>query len=224
MAQLMTPPPMLSQQDYPLLTDDFDQPWSHHGRFGRLSYMAWVLIMALAIVATVILLVIVAAITGVTFDNGSGIGFMLMGALGLIPFLYFLIVFQIRRLHDLNLSGWWIALPLMSTFIAQVLIAISHSVNLALVLTVASFTTNILFIMYLMIAEGSEGLNDYGTRRITLDWEKMTGWVYVVLMVIGLMGLTWTAIPAYQSYQKQAAMMHVSIQLSYSLPASSTIQ
>lgn len=69
-----------------------------------------------------------------------------------------------------------------------------------------------------MVAEGSEGANDYGVPRITPSWEKFTGWIYVVLTTIGLIGLTLTAIPTYQNYQKQAAMMHISLQPSYQLP------
>lgn len=218
MAQLMTHAPLVGQHDYPILTDESDQPWSYHGRFGRLSYMAWVMIMTLTVVAAMTLLVIIGSLTGVTFQSGAGFGFFLAGTLCLIPFFYFMIVFQVRRLHDLNMSGWWISLPLVNIVLAQVLIAISHSANLGFVLTSISLIINIIFILCLMVAEGSEGANDYGVPRITPSWEKFTGWIYVVLTTIGLIGLTLTAIPTYQNYQKQAAMMHISLQSSYQLP------
>ncbi len=218
MAQIMSPPPFFNQHDYPLLTNDSDQPWSHHGRFGRLSYMAWVMIMALAMVVTITLLAIIGAIAGVTFNNSAGIGFLMFGALCLTPFLIFMIIFQIRRLHDLDHSGWWVVLPLVNALFAQVLIAMTHSVNLGLVLTGISVIINILFTLYLMIAEGSEGINDYGVPRLTPSWEKISGWFYVVISTIGLIGFTVTAIPAYQNYQKQTAMMHVSMQPSYQFP------
>ncbi len=224
MAQLMTPPPLVGQQDYPLLTDDFDLAWTHRGRFGRLSYMAWVTVLALAITVVITLLASIGALAGVTFNSEAGLIFILAGTLCLIPFLYFMVVFQIRRLHDLNLSGWWIAIPLVNTLFSQVLIAISHSVNLGLVLTGISLIINIVFTLYLMIAEGYESLNDYGFPRETLPWEKITGWIYVVLTVIGLAGFAWTAIPAYQNYQKQAAMMQASIQPSYQFPQTADIQ
>ena len=218
MAQIMSSPSFFNQPDDPILTNDSDQFWSHHLRFGRLSYMAWIMVLAFAVVVTTILLVIIGSMAGVTFNNGAGIGFLLVGAFCLIPFLYFMIVFQIRRLHDLNLSGWWVALPLVNAVLAQVLIALTHSVNLGLVLTGISLIINIIFSLYLMIAEGTDGINDYGDRRLTPPWEKVTGWIAVVISAIGLIGLLLTAIPTYQNYQKQAAMMHIPMQPSYQLP------
>lgn len=224
MPQIMNPPPFLDQHDYPILNNDSDQPWSHHGRFGRLSYMAWVMIMVLASVATITVLAIIGAIAGVTFDNGDGIGFLLFGAFCLTPFIIFMIIFQIRRLHDLNHSGWWVTLPLVNALVAQVLITLTHSVNLGLVLTAISMIIIIVFSLYLMIVEGSEGINDHGVPRLTPSWEKKMAGIYVVSSAIGLIGFTLIAIPAYQNYQKQAAMMHGSMQPSYPFSETSTLQ
>lgn len=211
MAQIMGPPPFFDQHDYPILTNDSNLPWSHHGRFGRLSYMAWVMVMVFANVVIVTLLAIIGTIAGVTFNSSAGISLLLVGAFCLTPSLFLMIIFQIRRLHDLNHSGWWVALPLIHALCMQVLIILTHSVNLGLVLTGFAVMLNIVFTLYLMIAEGSEGINDYGTPRLTSSWEKMTGWIYVVISVIGLIGFTLIAIPTYQNYQKQAAMMHASM-------------
>jgi uncharacterized membrane protein YhaH (DUF805 family) len=224
MTELMSSPHLLKQDNYPILAEESDQPWSHRGRFGRLSYMAWVMMMALSIVAAIILMVNMGSIAGVTFIADAGIGFILMGLLCLIPVLYFMIIFQIRRLHDLNHSGLWVTLPLANVILAQLIIALTHSVNLDLVLTGISLIINIVFLLYLMIAEGTNEINDYGDRRLTPQWENVTGWISVAISAIGLISLILTAIPTYQNYQKQTAMMQISMQPSYQFPENSALQ
>lgn len=224
MTKVMSPSPLLASDIYPILTQEKDQPWSHHGRFGRLSYMAWMMMTLLVTIALMTLMFVIGAIAGITTAHGISLGVTLIGALCFIPSVYLMIIFQIRRLHDLNHSGWWVSLPLVNGILAQFMIILAHSVNLGLVLTGASLIIHLAFSFYLMISEGTDGMNDYGERRLTPVWEKITGLIAVVMSAIGLICLTLTAIPAYQSYQKQTAMMHLTIQSSYPFPEHSLLQ
>lgn len=145
-----------------------DSPLNAKGRFGRLSYLAWYFM--LSVVAFVVMLV-VGMIFGIsaaaigqaesgTFGGMSGVAILIFAVIYIV-LIYFTIVFTIRRLHDLNKTGWLSLLFLVPL-------------------------VNIVFGLYVLFAKGSQGVNNYGPQRPTLGWEKVVGWVYIVIAVLSL--------------------------------------
>lgn len=160
----MTAPNFGNQPPFPSIQPD--HPLSARGRFGRLSYLAWLFALSLLfyIAAFVIAIVfgISAAATGQS-DTGLFGGLSITALLGLaviyIIFFYFIFVLSIRRLHDLNQTGWLSLLFLVPL-------------------------VNFIFGLYLVFAKGTAGPNTYGPQRITQGWEKVLGWIYIVLVAL----------------------------------------
>lgn len=88
--------------------------------------------------------------------------FMLTGGLILLLlYSYLIIIFMIRRLHDLNQSGWMSLLLLIPML-------------------------NLLFSLYLVLARGTPHANNYGVVPHTAFWEKLCAWLIIVLFIISL--------------------------------------
>lgn len=197
-----TPPAPISD-DSKLLTNG-DKPWSPKGRFGRLSYLAWLFVVGSAIGATICVFFGIFAASG-GFHSGQGhLGLIVGGIAGVILYIamiYSSIIFGIRRLHDVNRTGWLMLIQLLP-FAGGVLSALH--IGAAFMMT--SIVVSLVFGLYLIFAKGTDGANDFGAQRPTPQWEKVMGWVYIV-MVFGLAlvgGLAAISIPAYQSYVKKA--------------------
>ena len=94
-----------------------------------------------------------------------------------IALIYFSFLFAVRRLHDRNHSGWLSLLMLVPL------------VNIAMAL-------------YLTFAKGDANENQFGLPRVTQTWEKVLGWIYVLIFPIGILAAI--AIPAYQDYVQRA--------------------
>ncbi len=163
----------------PALPSDYnpanDKPWSAKGRFGRLSFLAWGLLLGLALDVIVFPLMFIfgglqvfTASNGTPSFNGSSFAILFIPYLA---FLYVVFVFYIRRLHDLNKSGWWLLL----SFVPLI---------------------NLFFFLYILLGKGTDGPNRFGPQRPTPQWEQALGWVSVAFMVIGLMvaGLVLSAV------------------------------
>ena len=101
------------------LTEDFDEtsPFSASGRFGRASYIAYAFGTYLALL---VIMGIVTAMASLLGDSAP----MVVGGVLVIAYVLtvvFAIIFMIRRLHDLNWSGWLSVLtivPLVNIVIA----------------------------------------------------------------------------------------------------------
>lgn len=158
-----------------------DSGLSANGRFGRLSYLGWNMLLMLSIFP----LGILAAIFIPMLSQGSSslliLVFGLLFLIILIALLYYAIIFTIRRLHDKNLSGWLSLLmfvPLVSFF----------------------------FFIFICCAKGDEGSNNFGNPRITKGWEKVLGWIYIIIFPVSILLSAATAIPAYKSYVERVQM------------------
>ncbi len=148
-----------------------DSPLSPAGRFGRLSYLAWILVISILFYAAAIVVGLVFGVSAAAIGQaesgafgGISIVAIVIFAVLYIALIYFVFVFAIRRLHDLNQSGW-----------------------LSLLLLIP--LVNIIFGLYILFGKGTQGVNKYGPQRITLGWEKVLGWIYIVLTVLSLIGL-----------------------------------
>ncbi|WP_407305038.1 DUF805 domain-containing protein [Acinetobacter sp.] len=146
-----------------------DSPLSPEGRFGRLSSIGWYgFVHLITFFATLALSLTMGIfnLNTLSVDNQfvntitglAGLGFLVI----LVLYIYFLIVITIRRLHDLNRSGWLILLflvPLLNIFMG----------------------------LYLLLASGTKGPNDYGLPRETPIWEKILAWLMIIITVLSFL-------------------------------------
>lgn len=141
---------------------------SPKGRFGRLSYIAWG--MLIAIVAWFAMLVLGGGMAAMGPDGIAAGGplAMVIQLVLMVP----MVIFAIRRLHDFNASGWWSLLfivPIVNLFLGLVL----------------------------MFKAGNAGANRFAPPRETRGWEKVLGYIgigFIVLAIIGIIAAV--AIPA----------------------------
>ena len=148
-----------------------DNPLSAAGRFGRLSMIGWQSFLNLSVFLAVIALSLFTGIfnlNAMAFSHNiidillSFTGFFYLVLV--VSYLYFSLLIAVRRLHDLNKSGWLILLffvPVIQFF----------------------------FILYLLIAPGTRGNNSYGMPRTTALWEKILAWLVILLTVLSLFSI-----------------------------------
>ena len=164
---------------------------SANGRFGRLAYLGWNMLMGVVIIGIAILLAILIPNFDQQITNPSPVLIIAMAIIGLvfyIALIYYSFIFTIRRLHDRNQSGW---------------------LSLLMLVPLVNF---ILFI-YLSCAKGDAAANNYGAPHLTKTWEKILGWIYIILLPIAMLGLVAAiAIPAYQDYVQRAKQAQIQMQ------------
>lgn len=147
---------------------------SPKGRFGRLSYLAWGMgIMAVASTLISMAMGFLGSASGTDPET-----FALLNVVMQIPLMIIGFLFSIRRLHDIDLSGWWVLLGLVPL-------------------------VNVFFWLYMLLKRGTDGPNRFGAPRFTPTWEKVVGAVLPALFLVGMLAAI--AIPAYQSYVQAAA-------------------
>ena len=160
---------------------------SPSGRFGRLSYLGWNMLMSFSIL--IIIGIIAAFSPGLLADpttmTGSSMLATVLIGIAYIVLLYFSFVFTIRRLHDRNHIGW-----------------------LSLLILVPGI--NLVFILYLIFAKGDDRSNQYGPRRNAKGWEKVLAWFYILIFPLAILAAI--ALPAYQDYVTRAQQAQMEIQ------------
>ncbi len=164
---------------------------SASGRFGRLAYLGWNMLMGVVIIGIAILLAILIPSFAQQITDPSPMLIIAMVIIGLVFYsalIYYSFIFTIRRLHDRNQSGW---------------------LSLLMLVPLVNF---ILFI-YLCCAKGDAAANNYGAPHLTKTWEKILGWIYIILLPIAMLGLVAAiAIPAYQDYVQRAKQAQIQMQ------------
>ncbi|WP_410209671.1 DUF805 domain-containing protein [Aquirhabdus sp.] len=145
-----------------------DYPFSIQGRFSRLSYLAWVgllTLIALIVVLINTLLVSRNISAEAMLDQPPTLSYLFWPSwIVLIIFFYLSNVFMIRRLHDLNRTGW---------------------LGLIVYVPVIGF----LFWLYLVLAHGSTERNRYGRPRDASVWEGIFGLIWGGLLFGSLLFL-----------------------------------
>lgn len=163
--------PFPSSNQYQTATSKADHPLSPEGRFGRLSYLAWLFIIGMiysCVLGITVALGLFAVFTSaersfdVLFSSALGISAIVIAVVSIIAMFVAMICITIRRLHDLNKSGW-----------------------LCLVFLIPLVGT--IFSIYVMAAKGTQGENNYGIKRPTEQTEKVIGCLYLVLMIVYLL-------------------------------------
>ncbi|TCB81096.1 DUF805 domain-containing protein [Acinetobacter sp. ANC 4173] len=162
-----------------------DSALSTTGRFGRLSYFGWNGLLLIAVMILVLLCILL--LPGFSPAAGQSMSFFTLLIFGMIyiGMLYFTFVFTIRRLHDRNHSGW---------------------LSLVMLVPIA----NIIMMLYLSLAKGDVHENQFGQPRPTHTWEKLLGWIYILIFPIGF--FLAIAIPAYQDYVQRAQQQQIEMQ------------
>ncbi len=146
-----------------------DNPLSPEGRFGRLSSIGWYgFVHLIAFFATFALSLMLGIFNfhTLSMDNQfvntltgiAGLGFVII----LVLYFYLLVVITVRRLHDLNRSGWLMLLLLLPL-------------------------VNVLMGLYLLLAAGTQGSNKYGLPRETPVWEKILAWLMIIIAVLSFL-------------------------------------
>ncbi|MGE8413764.1 MAG: DUF805 domain-containing protein [Pseudomonas sp.] len=140
--------------------------FSFEGRIGRLRYLAWTLVLTVALLAVVgvgaLFGAISAAVLNSTLLMGLGI---LAGAVVFIGFIVVSIQISVQRLHDLGWSGWlWLLnfVPIVGS----------------------------IFPLVLMVSPGSNVANRYGAPPPpNTTAVKVLSWMWVVLLVALIIGM-----------------------------------
>lgn len=162
-----------------------DSALSAAGRFGRLSYLGWNGLLVLVVMLIGIGFAIAIPGFSPNLEQGLPIGVILLLVVIYIAMIYFSFVFTIRRLHDRNHSGWLSLLMLVPL-------------------------ANLILFLYLIFARGDAQENQFGLPRSTKLWEKILGWLYVLIFPIGILAAI--SIPSYQGYIQQAEQTQFEIQ------------
>jgi uncharacterized membrane protein YhaH (DUF805 family) len=123
---------------------------STNGRLGRMRFMAWNMAFILALSIFVVILL----------KPKGNMNLATFAAPLMIVTICFLfsVCATVRRLHDMNLSGWWILFLFVLSGWASYRMQQSPSIRSMTVFLLAQF----LIFMFLCIVPGNQGINDHG--------------------------------------------------------------
>lgn len=167
-----------------------DEPfYGFRGRIGRLRYLAYTIVMSLILYG---LVSVVGGVAGLTFlalglaESRASENFwwtvlvVLMIAFAIVG-VYVTLAPIIRRLHDMNRTGWWSLLGLVPY-------------------------VNGIFVLFLIFVPGTDGVNDYGVpARPPTTRVKIVASLIPAIMIIGILAAI--ALPVYQNYVSQYQAM-----------------
>lgn len=138
---------------------DQSSVFSPSGRFARLSYIAWGTVLYVLMIVIVAVLA-AAGLIDATAEESPGVLQIVVS----IPAAIIGVLFGIRRLHDVNASGWWMLLSLVPI------------VNIGLMLV-------------LFLKAGTPDANRFAPPRPAPTWERVVGIIGAVLLVLTLVGI-----------------------------------
>ena len=153
---------------------DPSSPFSTAGRFGRVSYLAHQvsLVVAVLLVGSVAMSAVLVSAKPSAQASGSDIVAMVLALAVVSPAVALSAIFSIRRLHDMNLSGWFMLL----SFVPLV---------------------SILLTLALFVAPGTAGPNKFGPPRVTkkshmyVAFGALPALVFIgIVAAIGIAGFT----------------------------------
>ena len=151
---------------------DESSPYSANGRFGRAAYIAY----SMGLSVAGMLVIAVFGALGTAMGDVGGVIVAVISVVIYVLLMVYSFVFLIRRLHDINWSGWLSVLSIIPL------------INLGIYIPALFF-------------RGTEGRNNYGPPRRYVRWHAIA----VIVLSIAFVGiLSAIAIPAYQDYVKRA--------------------
>ncbi|AOA57129.1 DUF805 domain-containing protein [Acinetobacter larvae] len=140
------------------------------GRLNRTSYLAWNFLSLIVLFVLAALFIQSVSISNIHFLAMYQPSWAQSDSLIIIEVGFFLLIgyrfiCQIKRLHDLNASGW---------------------------LSLCSFIPygNVLFELYLIFAKGSANSNHFGEPRPSKPWEKIAAYLYVIAVITATIAMS----------------------------------
>lgn len=140
-----------------------NSPFNGEGRINRITYMAWhgfVMVITLFLGFMIIKLIPDTLLQVVTLQENWAV--MLSGIVFNVIIFFIYIAFAIKRLHDVNQSGWLSILILVPI-------------------------VNLFFSLYLLFMPGTTTPNNYGQPRPSLGWELVLGWMMIIFICIAIL-------------------------------------
>lgn len=172
-------PPKASLETAQVEEYDATSPFSPKGRFGRIDYLAYSVLLGIAVMLVSGGLGAAMAVSGASAESLQMLA--IINLLISVPAIVIGILFMIRRLHDLNWSGW-----ISATYIIPLV--------------------NVIIFFILIFMPGTAGANNYGPPRQPPSKLKiMLALILPALFILGIVAAI--AIPAYQAYVQQAQGM-----------------
>lgn len=165
--------------------------YTWHGRVGRIRFLSYTMLLLLVLMGITMVIGVVAGIFAGIMGGADGAGVSIMaGLVSLLSIMgnfYITFVPTIRRLNDLNRTGWMSLLWLVPV-------------------------VNLIFWLYLVFASGDEGYNDYGAPAeppTTLHYVLAFGLPLLGIVLLGILAAI--ALPAYQDYVMRAQMAQLGV-------------
>lgn len=172
--------------------------FSYGSRIGRLRYFAYGMGVALLLLPALLAGGILYAL------QAHFLAFLLFGA-AYIFMITMSFVFAVRRLHDMDASGWWsliVGAAMLSTILNTLHLIPTGLFWLPALLGLADFV----LILMLLFRRGTEGDNRYGPQPPpNSGWVVAGAWSFLIVPIFGGI-LAAIAIPAYQDYIARSQM------------------
>ena len=170
-----------------------DIVFSVRGRFSRSSFLAWcfLLYFSFFVAITLYFEIMISESDFINVTSGfaqsyatveqEGLSLDLLSLVLIFSFFIVNIIFLIRRLHDINLSGWLsilILLPIALVIGRVYYYPFIHDlpVRIGLLLTLG-------FLLFVIAKKGTQGINKFGVVRTTPKWEKTIGIIALLLII-----------------------------------------
>jgi uncharacterized membrane protein YhaH (DUF805 family) len=135
------------------------RPLSLTQRLNRLRYACYQLTATVVVVLVAALLGVLSAAAGVHDSRPITILLALLAAAGVLAMMVYMIGLTVRRLHDLDRTGWLVLLMFAPVLLFPLVALMGGGQNLLLLVILVQP----LFMLYLFTAAGSTGMNGYGT-------------------------------------------------------------
>lgn len=155
---------------------DTTSPFSPKGRFARSTYLVYSIGITIVVWAAMAVFVGAGFMVGDFSSVGDGLGAVLFW-IAYVAVMVVGFIFAVRRLHDLNWSGWW---------------AVAMIVPLV----------NIVIAIPLLFFRGTKGANKYGPPRPAPRWHAVVATLLFLVFFVGIIAAV--SIPTYVEYTKRA--------------------
>lgn len=125
--------------------------FSFEGRINRSTY--WLKYFLPVIGVSILLVILLFAVPALT---------AVLGLILIIPYIWATIAVSIKRLHDINLSGWWYMYLAVIPGVVSGIASFSGSFSVAMIFSSLSTITGIALFIMNGFVPGTKGQNNYG--------------------------------------------------------------
>jgi len=167
-------------------------------RLGRARYFVYPMLIALMALPVALVIGIVAALAK------SAVITILLTVLLYIFIITMQVVFSVRRLHDLNRSGWW-ALINVALFVTAIVCGIGQFEGIWVAIYGVALLLGLAYGLTLLFWPGTPGDNRFGPPPPPNSTGIVVGaWIMGVLIVLGVLIAVAVAIPAMNDFRARA--------------------